>query len=190
MYSFIFHFVFAIFAFFIIIYWYLIQNRIWHIRNNILPLVTLNKVLLPKQKSLLVRSISSLEKELCLTYNTKIILNIKQIFQKENFISKENHCVNSIEISISENFIPLIDLIYKRESSVGNKIFCMVETGILSSKINYEEGLLTLSAKEFALVLEKEKFSKVELFYKPNMLYVENKDNRFLSGQWEVYFER
>lgn len=70
--NFIFHFIFAIFAIWAAIAWFILQNRLSSVRNALLPLLCLNKIEFPKHRSLFIRAIKSLEAELYIEFQTKI----------------------------------------------------------------------------------------------------------------------
>ncbi|APJ03217.1 hypothetical protein [Silvanigrella aquatica] len=70
--NFIFHFVFAVFAIWAAVAWFIIQNRATQLRQALIPMLSLKKIEFPKHRSIFVRAIKSLEEELSTFLQLKV----------------------------------------------------------------------------------------------------------------------
>lgn len=73
--NFIFHFIFAIFAVWAIVAWFLLHSRTLALKNALVPLLVLEKIELPKHRSLFFRSLKCLEEELSILLRIKVVIS-------------------------------------------------------------------------------------------------------------------
>jgi hypothetical protein len=108
--SIIFHFVFVAFVLGAFVWWLSTKKKLETFKNVLIPIVLTNKIELPRDRSLIVRSIIFLEEELTLYYNIKVFINFNY-----RELSKD----------YNKNFLtPLCYLIWHRNFENNKNFFC------------------------------------------------------------------
>ncbi|KAB8031933.1 hypothetical protein [Fluviispira multicolorata] len=137
--NFIFHFIFAIFAVWAGVAWFILHNRYQSLRENLIPSLCLQNINITQNRSLFIRAIRTLEQELFHSFKIKFSIDINSFNTK-----KESH---TLLLSLSSLINP---------KSLGQEIF-------------FEYNHQILSANEFIKsITSQNKLKKIHISYKEN----------------------